>query len=370
MENDILSGFVSSGRLEAAVDRFDKEVANGSDPWEIHFSLFPVVQKVLNPPFINPHLPKMYAICREFVPHLEPPDVTNLVRLEIAEYTRRPKLADLPQEQFMPAPPHFEDIERAIASGDRKKTAALMASYSIHNGMEQFSRKMLLLGSDYLDQSLGHSISCTAFILLELLARKDPDPWPVLASLADYFCKGHFFATPLLEKKAELPPDQLEYQLLRATSGRGIVNLHHTITIYTIDRIRHLVDEVEYAYIVGRWITFMHDKEIDDSATDQTGGRSLADYGSFHETFSKLDTDVVLKNVIGAIDSKQSTSSIKRYLVKAVCDLYQGDYNPHYLTGLGAVFWLLDKYPNRKTIITKGLFQYLDFFFNDLRSTD
>ena len=34
----------------------------GMDPWEIHLALYPAVQPVLNPPFINPHLPKMYAV--------------------------------------------------------------------------------------------------------------------------------------------------------------------------------------------------------------------------------------------------------------------------------------------------------------------
>ena len=46
------------------------ELSKKGQAWTIHSSLFPIVQRVLNPPFINPHLPKMYRICRELVPYL------------------------------------------------------------------------------------------------------------------------------------------------------------------------------------------------------------------------------------------------------------------------------------------------------------
>ena len=54
--------------MPEASELFREGVSGGIDSWEIHQSLFPVVQRVLNPPFINPHLPKMYRICREFIP--------------------------------------------------------------------------------------------------------------------------------------------------------------------------------------------------------------------------------------------------------------------------------------------------------------
>ena len=49
----------------------NENLTESNRAWEIHLSLFPLVQRVLNPPFINPHLPKMYRICREFIPYLE-----------------------------------------------------------------------------------------------------------------------------------------------------------------------------------------------------------------------------------------------------------------------------------------------------------
>jgi hypothetical protein len=51
-----------------------------------------------------------------------------------------------------------------------------------------------------------------------------------------------------------------------------------------------------------------------------------------------------------------------------VCDQYQGNYNPHYLTGLGSALWVVDQYWNQSPIAINALFQYIDFFFAGLKS--
>lgn len=65
-----------------------KEITSGARAWAIHLALFPLAQRVLNLPFINPHLPKMYRIYREFLPYLKENEIPALVRLEITEYTK------------------------------------------------------------------------------------------------------------------------------------------------------------------------------------------------------------------------------------------------------------------------------------------
>ena len=49
--------------------------------------------------------------------------------------------------------------------------AALMLAFLEQLGNVELARRLLLLGSGYLNRSLGHSISCTAFILLEMIER-------------------------------------------------------------------------------------------------------------------------------------------------------------------------------------------------------
>jgi len=79
---------IKHSSLNVAKNVLESLLKEGAEPWVIHEALFPVVQSVLNPPFINPHLPKMYAINRELVGYLQPEDVAMLVRVEVEEYAR------------------------------------------------------------------------------------------------------------------------------------------------------------------------------------------------------------------------------------------------------------------------------------------
>ena len=49
---------VVAGNLNEAERQLNTMLAGDIDAWQIHLSLFAVVQRVLNPPYINPHLPK------------------------------------------------------------------------------------------------------------------------------------------------------------------------------------------------------------------------------------------------------------------------------------------------------------------------
>ena len=121
-----------------------------------------------------------------------------MIRLEINEFARRPKREEIPRPAISNSAIAFPEIEDAVRAGDRERAADLMAAFREQQGSAELARKLLLLGSGYLEGTLGHSVSCTAFILLEMMERSDQDPWPALATLSDYFCKGRFHATPRL----------------------------------------------------------------------------------------------------------------------------------------------------------------------------
>ena len=352
---------------EGAWELVRDEMAKGGRAWEIHLSLLPLVQRVANPPFINPHLPKMYGIIREFLPCLEVDDLPALVRLEINEYTRRPKSAMLEKSSLPPQPVSFTEIETAIREEEREKCAALMQAFLEQQGKAELARRLLLLGSGYLDRSLGHSISCTAFILLETIERCDLDPWPVLGTLAEYFCRGHFHSTPVLHSTTNItPPAELDRHMLRATSGDGIVNLHHTITRYAVERVRHLLSETEYAHMIACWIDFLGSKEA--ATPTVTSAEMEADYASFYRCFSKREEQPLLSALAGLIPSPEGRVRLGRYLIKGVCDQYQGNYDPHFLTGLGSALWVVDRYRDRPSIAINALRQYLNYYFTQMAS--
>lgn len=363
---DLLLQKLEESDAAAAAQLVRDEIGKKGNAWKIHLSLFPVAQRVLNPPFINPHLPKMHSICRDFHPYLREEEIPALVMLEISEYARRPKLEKIPRGRLNSSA-SFMDIESAIRQGDREKAAALLYAFHEQRGKEELARSLLLLGSGYLDQSLGHSVSCTAFICLEMMERTDQDPWPTLATLADYFCKGQFHTTPDLRKAAALPPEETQdQQLLRAASGPGIVNLHHTITRYAVERIRHLLSEAEYSHMIARWIDFMGAKRTKMISLDTSEGSELKDYTHFHQYFSKREEKPILASLARLIPSEEGRRQVGRYLIKGICDLYQGNYDPHYLTGLASALWVVNHYWNQPSIAINALAQCVNYFFSHM----
>jgi hypothetical protein len=370
LRNDLLHALEASD-ITRTNELFVEEIRQGGDAREIHLALFPVVQRVLNPPFINPHLPKMYRIYRQLMPYLKEDEIPALIRLELTEYARRPKLEKLPKGKPLTTPISFKDVESAIREQDREKAAVLMAAFYAQAGGTELARRLLLLGSGYLEDSLGHSVSCTAFILLEMLERTDQDPWPALVTLADYFCKGAFHTTPVLRRTSASPLDEVfERHLLRATSGRGIVNLHHTITSYAIEHVRHFFMEEEYNHMIGAWITFMEDKKIRLPMLDTPKTEVHDDYNRFYETFVTLEAKSVVASIQEMIPSPQGRLELGRFLIKAMCDRYQGDYNPHYLTGLASALWVADRCWKQAPVVVNAFYQYVDFLFDGLKSGD
>lgn len=368
MSIDLLRAIEASHVSEAS-KLLKESLEKTGDAWEVHTSLFPVVQRVLNPPYINPHLPKMYAINRLLVPYLKRDEIPALVQLEVAEYAQRQKREKLPKAKLMTSPVSFKHIESAIGYRDWEKTAVLMASLYVQEGGEEFARRLLLLGSGYLDQSLGHSFSCTTFILLEMMERKDQDPWPALATLADYFCKGRFHSTPPLRKSPAFSEEEdLDPYLLRATSGGGIVNLHHTITFYAIGKMQKLFSKEEYNHLIRAWLDWMGDKELEQVSVPAPEAEPPTDYRGFYDIFSGLKSKSLLASVEGMMASQKGRQQLGRFLIKGLCDQYQGRYDPHYLTGLGSVLWVLDRYWNKPAIAKKALYQYVDYFFEGMRS--
>lgn len=285
------------------------------------------------------HLPKMYNICRDFVPYLSKQGIASLVYLELLEYARRAKLEEGSPKLPLRSHVSFADIEKSIAEKDRESTTLLLCAFLEQQGQKELLRRLLLLGSGYLNQSLGHSISCTAFILLEVVERSGIDAAPALFLLADYFCKGGFHTTPPL--KAAPATASITDHLSRAVTGTGFAGLHHTITLYAIERTKSFFTLEKHGHMVAAWLEFVGDKQAEPDIFP-LGGK-ITECGQFYASFSQLDVDTVLDLSRGMINTPQQ-SKLCSFLVSGVCDLYQGNYNPHYLTGLGSLLWIINNF--------------------------
>lgn len=368
MYDDLLIAIEASD-LSQALTLFDSLLSVGHEPWVIHEALFPLVHRVLNPPFINPHLPKMYAVNREFVQFLEPHDLAALVRIEVEEYTRRDKAQRPAKPASVPLLYDFEDIEAAITDKNVFNTATAMAAYVELAGPTALARRLLVLASNFLNRSLGHSLSCTAFILMEMVNRKDEDTWPAVVLLSEYFCAGHFHQTPTLQYSAISDySDAYLAALKRAVSGSGIAALHHTLTLYSIERSRHFLSRQEYDHVLTMWEHMLADKKEHLHPLEAFTTRPLPDFNLFFSVFEQHDPLPVLNMVNSSLRSGDDRARLSSYLIRSVLKCYNGNYNPHYLTGLGASLWIVETYSDQPVIVLNGLRQYLDFFFSGIRA--
>lgn len=357
--------------VTVASEEYREKIRKGSDPWEIHLSLFPVVQRVLNPPFFNAHLPKMYSVNRDLISYLEKDEIPEFVHLEVTEYAKRPKLEKLPRTDLPTSPVSFHNIESAFREQDWGKSTVLMAIFCEQKGRSELARRLLLLGSGYLDESLGHSVSCTTFLLREMMERPDQNPWPVLATIADFFCKAEFHTTPPLRKPTPPPSDEaFTYHILRATSGRGLENLHHHITLYAMEGARQFFNKEEYDHMIDAWIEFLGDKKAEEVTLDSPRMEPLVDYNRFFKTFTRLEANPVVASLEGMIGSMQGRRQLGRFIIKGLCDLYQGDYGPHFFTCLASTLWVVNRFWNQPPIAINALFQYLDYFFERMKSKE
>ena len=361
---DLLLQKIDDSDQDGAAALLGSDLVQPGKAWAVHLSLFPVVQRVANPPFINPHLPKMYGILRDFLPYLAVDDLPALVRLEINEYARRTKLKVLTPPATVRRAVSFADVEAAFREANRQKAAVLLQAFLDQKGKEELARNLLLLGSGYLADSLGHAVSCTGFILLEMMEQPDQDPWPTLTALAEYFCRGRFHTRSELRKAEDLRAGEtLAPYLLLATSGTGFLNLHHTITLYAIERVRHLLSDAEYGHLLACWLDLLGDKTV-EALPAVPAARAVTGYEDFYRRFSGQAEEEVLACLAGMISSEAGRQQAGCYLIKAVCDSYQGEYDPHFLTGLGAALWVMEHSRDQASLAMSALRQYVNFFFS------
>jgi hypothetical protein len=112
----------------------------------------------------------------------------------------------------------------------------------------------------------------------------------------------------------------------------------------------------------------MEDKKSKLAVLDSHKIEPSADYTHFYETFSRLEAKSVVAPMGEMIASPQGRGRLGRFLIKGLCDHYRGNYNPHYLTGLGSALWVADQYWKQPPIVINTFYQYVDFLFDSLKS--
>ncbi len=281
--------------------------------------------------------------------------------IEVNEYTRRNKITEVKRTKL--APTHtLKDLRETIRERDREKTAVIMAEISDQRGHAELGRMLLRLGSGYLDVSLSHSVSCTAFIFLEIEDRGKFNSWPSFSVLVDYFCKGGYSEEPETNRVANAD-EIIDENMLRAVSGRGIGNLHDTITIYAISMSRPHLGDPDYSHLVESWLRYIGDKTAEPFTGftgAATGGEKL-EFSGFEELFRGRKVDELVNRAWVMLADPVDRTMFGKYLLRCCIGSIGSSVDPHVFTGLGSVLWVIDRFWKTPPIPLTALYQYLDY---------
>ncbi len=118
--------------------------------------------------------------------------------------------------------------------------------------------------------------------------------------------------------------------------------------------------------MANAWIQFLGDKKEEKVTLKGSVAGVVEDYDRFYEMFLDLKAGPVAASLQGMINSGEGRRKLGRFVIQSLCDQYQGNYDPHYITGLGSTLWLLDNYWKDTQIATNALYQYLEFLFTGL----
>ena len=109
-----------------------------------------------------------------------------------------------------------------------------------------------------------------------------------------------------------------------------------------MERVSHLLKADEHQHLLAACKAFIGQKETRKVNLGAEATPPTADYDQFYQEFSRLETLAVVKPLAGLAGSEAGRRLLGRFLIKGVCDLYNGAYDPHYLTGLGAALWAVN----------------------------
>ncbi len=110
----------------------------------------------------------------------------------------------------------------------------------------------------------------------------------------------------------------------------------------------------------------MTDKAENLRSVEHFPPAGLQDFNHFYSIFLHQDPVLIVNMLNNTLDTKGERIKFQNYLIKSVLKIYNGRYNPHNLTGLGASIWVIERFYDQPLIVLNALWQYLDFFFSGI----
>lgn len=270
--------------------------------------------------------------------------------------------------------------EDKISGNTAEKMIDELHKSNIHNayyyslGLYKYAREdlcqlLLDLGSVYIPDTLGHSISCFYPVIKDIIDTNHPATATALFSLIAYLGRFDYEENVLDQKLHDSEPDDYNKLLKKSASGKGIVNLHHMITFYI------MTDWGKAAFnskgivpfkILTDWVDDKEiDRELEKEVSEIDISENITSYQLFSNVFSPEDLKTSAHTLIYLLDTEPERAV--DWVFRRYTDFYTPDWDPHYYTSLFCAIRLYfsnDKV--NKTACRMAIYQAVQYFFEGI----
>ncbi|MCF8000409.1 MAG: hypothetical protein K9K76_00930 [Halanaerobiales bacterium] len=230
---------------------------------------------------------------------------------------------------------------------------------------EVLRNNLLSLGTESLSESLGHSFTCFYPVMRDLMVANSRHDTNALFSYILYLSRFDY------DEEVHIQYDKDSFKNIShlievCSSGEGIVNLHHmiTLTMYLLWE----KDEINGDYIpyhnFNNWIG---NKNVDEKQREKivnmkTGGVHLPkNYHDFENIFSLNDLDNSLPVYFKLLD--EDYKKAVDWMFRLYTTYYNPNWDPHYFTSLYSALKLFQMDNSKDKLPSKmAIYQALRYF--------
>ncbi|MFW6390130.1 MAG: hypothetical protein ACOCZT_03375, partial [Halanaerobiales bacterium] len=234
---------------------------------------------------------------------------------------------------------------------------------------EDLYQLLLNLGSIYIPDTLGHSISCFFPVITDIINSEHPVKGTALFSIISYLSRFPY-PEDIMEKNLEQTKPQDYDRILKiSSSGDGIVNLHHMITFFILLSWENASFNHKKIVPYNIFLNWIKDKKIDRNQEEKVlklkkVNKQIDNYTDFSKLFSPDNPEESIDTFIFLLDTIPEKAI--DWIFRIYPDYYTPNWDPHYITSIYCAIRLyLSRDIDDKISAKMAVYQAIKYFLNN-----
>lgn len=229
---------------------------------------------------------------------------------------------------------------------------------------EMLKNNLLLLGTESLNKTLGHSFTCFYPVMRDLVVENSPHDSTAVFSYLLYLSRFNYRDDVHIQYDSNHFEDVSKLVEI-CSSGEGIVNLHHMITLAVY--LLWEEDDVNGEYIpYHNFIDWIGNKEVDEKMKEKVAVMESAQncpqtFEEFTDSFSLKQLDETLPVYFKVLE--EDYQKAVDWIFRLYPEYYTPSWDPHYFTSLYCALKLYKRDQSENKVSSKmAVYQALRYF--------